>query len=79
MKTDVISSPLLRQFEKEYNFLYENSNVAGFSEAVAWFDENQSKPEYVWLVEALNRERKDFISSDREAAAFALALEALGH
>lgn len=78
--TTSITSPLLRQFNQEYEFLYtHNDNVAGYNEAVAWFDENQSKPEYTWLVTALNRERNDFISSDREAAAFAFALEALGH
>ncbi len=69
---------LLEQFNKEYNFLYENSDrVAGYSEAVKWFDENQSKPRYKELVTAFNKERGDFISSDREAGAFALACEVL--
>lgn len=73
-----VTSPLYREFNKIYDYLYERSdNVSGFDEAVKWFDENQDRQEYKYLVEALNRQRGDFISSDREAAAFAFALEAL--
>ena len=71
-------SDLLAQFNKEYDFLYENSdNVAGYSEALKWFDDNQSKPEVKPYVTALVNERGDFISSDREASAFAFACEVL--
>lgn len=62
-----------KQFKKEYSFLYENNdNVAGYSEAVTAFDDflkkhNQFVGEFVKL-------RGDFISSDREAAAFMFAL-----
>ena len=70
-------SKLLTQFNKEYDFLYEHDNVAGEDEAVAWFDKNQSKPEVKPFVTALINERGDFISSDREAAAFAFACEVL--
>ena len=61
------------QFQKEYNFLYENdNNVAGYREAVTAFDE--------FLKENKNfvcdfvKYRGDFISIDREAAAFMFAL-----
>lgn len=65
-----------KKFDEEYEFLYNNhDNVAGYSEAVAAFDE--------FL--AINREfvrefvkfRGDFISSDREAASFMFALDSL--
>jgi len=70
-------SQLLDQFNQEYNYLYEHDNVAGYSEAVAWFDANQGKPSVKPHVTALVKERGDFISSDREAAAFAFACETL--
>lgn len=72
-------SKLLEQFNKEYDFIYERGDrVAGYHEAVDWFDENQTRPGVVEHVTALVTERGDFISSDREAAAFAFACEALG-
>lgn len=71
-------SKLLEQFNKEYDFLYENNDqVAGFSEAIVWFDRYQGKPEVKPYVTALVKERNDFIASDREAAAFAFACEVL--
>lgn len=74
-----ITSPLLRAFNKQYDFLYENKdNVSGYSEALQWFDENSTKQEYRYLVDAIVRQRGDYIASDREAVAFAFALEALG-
>ena len=66
-----------RQFKKEYNFLYENdNNVAGYKEAVAAFDEflNNNKN----FVCEFIKYRGDFISSDREAAAFMFALSNWG-
>lgn len=63
----------LEQFNKEYSFLYENDdNVAGYEEAVDAFDEfleSQKK-----FVSEFVKFRGDFISSDREAAAFMFAL-----
>ena len=62
------------EYCKEYNFLYENNdNVAGYTEAVQAFDQflrdhKDFVSEFVWY-------RKDFISSDREAAAFMFAME----
>lgn len=71
-------SKLLDQFNAEYDFLYNaQSHVSGFREAVAWFDDNQGKPGISEHVQALMAERNDFISSDREAAAFAFACEKL--
>ena len=63
------------QFKKEYRFLYHHDNVPGYDEALEQFDAFAAKnPEFVR--EFVNF-RGDFISSDREAAAFAFALEAV--
>lgn len=68
----------LKQFEKEYNFLYDNRDaVAGYEEAVAAFDDGMRKEWFRDFVGAFCKFRGDFISSDREAAAFCFALEAL--
>lgn len=70
---------LIEQFNKEYDFLYEvEGPVAGYSEAVNWFDENQSRPDVAEIRDAFINARGDFISSDREAAAFSFAVEKLG-
>ena len=64
------------QFAKEYDFLYENhDNVAGYDGAVDYFDDILNGSE---LVKNFVEYRQDFISSDREAAAFAFACESLG-
>ena len=68
------------QFEKEFMFLYDHDdNVAGYDEAVEWFDEmlhtNESFKKFVGSVA---KARQDLIASDREAAAFAFACEVLG-
>ena len=64
------------QFNKEYKFLYDNNdNVAGFREAVQAFDE--FLPEHKEFVSEFVKYREDFISSDREAAAFMFALETM--
>ena len=66
----------LNQFNKEYNFLYDNNdNVAGFREAVQAFDE--FLPDHRDFVSEFCQYRQDFISSDREAAAFMFALETM--
>jgi hypothetical protein len=62
------------EFEKEYNFLYENrDNVAGYKEAVQAFDE--FLPYHHGFVDEFVKYRGDFLSSDREAAAFMFAME----
>lgn len=65
------------QFATEYAFCYEHwDHVAGFAEAVQAFDdffaENRD------FVRKFVKYRGDYITSDREAAAFMFALEALG-
>lgn len=68
-----------RQFAKEYDFLYEHNDcVAGYSEAVESFDEFLTTPNGNKFVCEYIDYRHDFISSDREAAAFMFAFEALG-
>lgn len=64
------------KFQQEYNFLYDNRDrVAGYREAVAAFDEFLKKqPAFVG---EFARYRQDFISSDREAAAFMFALSSM--
>ena len=65
------------QFHKEYNFLYENDNVAGYEEAVETFAEDMNNKNFAKLVEDFVQFNGDFISSDREAAAFEFACNTL--
>ena len=64
----------LDKFNEIYSELYEaRDNVAGFKEAVSFFDKfTKQQPEFVG---EFVKFRGDFISSDREAASFAYALE----
>lgn len=67
------------RFKKEYEFLYNaEGEVVGEDEAVTEFDRlinsNQSFQKFVG---EFAKYRKDFISSDREAAAFMFALESI--
>lgn len=66
----------LENFNREYEDLYGRSDyVAGYDEAVCAFDDFcKSHSEFV---SEFVRKRGDFISSDREAAAFMFALDAL--
>lgn len=67
-----------KQYTKEYRFLYDNrDNVAGKDEAVTAFDEAIKDPGFAAFVGEFVKFRGDFISSDREAAAFMFALDAL--
>ena len=68
----------LEQFNKEYDFLYENDFVAGEDEAVAEFDRLIKNQSFASFVGEFIRFRGDYISSDREAAAFMFALATLG-
>lgn len=69
----------IKQFNKEYSFLYDNrDNVAGYGEAVEAFDAMLTHDWFKKFVGEFVDFRKDFISSDREAAAFMFALEVLG-
>ena len=62
----------MHKFGEEYDFLYENrNNVVGYSEAVAEFDYRMKHDkQFNKMVCEFVAFRKDFISSDREAAAF---------
>ena len=68
------------QFAKEYDFIYNaearGATVAGYQEAVDYFDEFAK--DHGDFVGEFAKYRGDIVSSDREAAAFAFALEALG-
>lgn len=68
----------LEKFKKEYNFLYEHDNVAGYDEAVNAFDDTMKNNEsFSRFVGDFVKYRGDFISSDREAAAFMFTLESM--
>lgn len=78
MKYTVNIHEFSKRFNKEYEFLYEcedEKNVPGYEEAVAEFDE------FIKIhgdfVGEFAKFRGDFISSDREAAAFMFALASL--
>lgn len=65
-----------RQFQKEYNFLYDNRDrVAGYEEAVDAFCLFLN--DHFDFVCEFAKYRGDVISSDREAAAFMFALETM--
>lgn len=66
----------LDKFNKNYDFLYNNDNVAGYDEAVDAFDNMNDKEKAVLLDFA--KYRQDFIASDREAAAFMFTIEDFG-
>ena len=68
---------LTKQFNKEYNFLYENRDqVAGYGEALGMFDELvKTKLE---VIREFCQYRGDILGSDREQAAFVFALHELG-
>ena len=64
---------------KEYDLLYSSyDNVTGYREALEWGDKFLSDNSNGDFIGQLINYRHDFISSDREAAAFMFALEVLG-
>lgn len=76
MKTSINIHDFHKKFLKEYDFLYENrDNVAGYEEAVNEFDKlmdtNKSFRDFVG---EFAKYRQDYITSDREAAAFMFAM-----
>lgn len=76
---DVDMKAFLNKFKEEYDFLYKNNDrVAGYDEALDYFDEWVKKPESKEFMKKFIELRGDFISSDREAAAFSFALESFG-
>lgn len=62
------------EFQAEYNFLYDNhDNVVGYDETVEAFDDFAES--HGNFIKEFVQYRGDFISSDREAAAFMFAME----
>ena len=74
--TRININQFLNDFQKEYQFLYDNQDqIIGYKEAVEAFDcfiENDNHKQFIYDFVSY---RKDFISSDREAAAFMFTLE----
>lgn len=65
-----------KKFDEEYEFLYKNRDqVAGFNEAVEAGDKFLN--EHGDFVGEFANYRGDFITSDREVAAFMFALDSL--
>lgn len=76
MKFKIDIEQFAKQFNKEYKFLYDNDDyVAGYREAVEAFDNFVEK--HAEFVGEFVDYRRDFVSSDREAAAFMFAMETL--
>lgn len=76
MSININMQQFLEKFSQEYEFLYDNDDhVAGYNEAVSAFDEFAAK--HKEFISKFVGYRGDFISSDREAAAFMFALETL--
>ena len=70
-----VSPALLHRFEQEYSRIYDaRDNVPYYREAVAAFDSGVNNPTFCASVNAFCKERGDFISSDREAAAYVFAV-----
>lgn len=66
-----------KKFNEEYDFLYQNyDRVAGFDEAVAFFDNGGVPSE---ILRELSNYRHDLIVSDRECGALVFALNSLGY
>ena len=70
-------------FEKWYSSFYrthDDNDSKEYREAVKTFDQkSKNDPEFSAIVRQFTNYRCDFISSDREAAAFVMALDELNH
>lgn len=70
-------------FEKWYSNFYrthDDNDSKEYREAVKTFDQKiKNDPEFSSIVQQFTNHRCDFISSDREAAAFVMALDELNH
>ena len=70
-------------FEKWYSNFYrthDDNDSKEYREAVKTFDrKSKNDPEFSSIVQQFTNHRCDFISSDREAAAFVMALDELSH
>ena len=79
MEINVNIHKFIEQFGNEYEFLYNHHDrVAGYDEAVFEFDRlMETNDSFAQFVKAFVEFRQDYVSSDREAAAFMFALDAL--
>ncbi len=77
--TEHFMETLLREFEKEYELLYNSkAYIAGTNEAIEAFDSEIKEDElFKAIVGKFAEHRGDAISSDREAAAFMFALQGI--
>lgn len=70
---------LSKTFNEIYNFLYENDKFLEYSSLVDGFDFNlKNNDDFKQLVDDFCNYQGDFISSDRESAAFMGAVNCLG-
>lgn len=77
MKKKISIQEFLEKFNDEYKFLYNNNGtVCGEKEATKAFDDFVKQ--HGDFVREFVVFRGDFISSDREAAAFMFALDSMG-
>lgn len=77
MKKEINIKEFLEKFNDEYTFLYSsNGSVCGEKEAPRAFDDFSKQ--HGDFVREFVIFRGDFISSDREAAAFMFALDSMG-
>ena len=78
--SEALLKKLLKKFKEEYKFLYDNDNkVAGYYDALYAFNDDFKNIEgFDTLVKDFVHYRGDFLSSDRECAAFEFACESLG-
>lgn len=77
-KISISIDRFLEQFNKEYAFLYDNRDrVAGYDEAEDAFDAFVQDVQNAAFVGEFVKYRQDMVTSDREAAAFMFALDAL--
>ena len=73
MNINIDIEKFLEKFNKEYKFLYDNhDNVAGYHEAL--HEGDKFIEQHTEFVGEFVKYRGDFISSDREVAAFMFAL-----
>ena len=76
MEKKINIEKFLKDFNKEYNFLYNNDdNVVGYDEALMEWDYFVEKKNNKEFIREFVLYRGDFISSDREAVAFMFAME----
>ena len=75
VKIGIDMMEFIREFREIYHFLYENVEPDGYAEAVVAFDNALNNDEFAKFVMEVTKYMCDFISSDREAAAFMYALD----